>query len=62
MTFRFITANSTTLPIIADAGPTLMAAIELLLEGVALLEIPHDELDRDDRRALLIIRDNLITI
>lgn len=60
--FRFIRATRLTLAILADdLSPAMDAAIELLLEGFDLLEIPSDELDRDQRRDLRLLRDNLIT-
>jgi hypothetical protein len=62
MTNRLISANEITLPIIADASPDMHAAIELMLEGYEILEIPHDTLTRQNRCDLLILREYIISI
>ena len=55
-----IAANSDTLPILSDASPELLDAIHALLKGTNWAKAGRS-LNRDDRRNLLIIRDNLIT-
>lgn len=62
MTNHLISANSITIPIIAELEnyPAMTAAIELMLEGVDIMEIPHDELTRQNRVDLLILREYLI--
>lgn len=57
----FIIANDATIAILADASPELLDAIHELMNGTNWAKAGR-ALNRDDRRNLLIIRDNLTKV